>query len=126
MGDIVLKRNNVVKRVDSEDKALALEVKGFVRNDGKNTKKSTNNAVNEDTVNELKARLIESGKVIETANIRRGELEKELSDTKEKLEEASKGAEEADKKITALENELSGTKEQLEAAVKKNKAADKK
>lgn len=126
MGDIILKRANVVKRVDSEDKALALEAKGFVRNDGKSTRESTNNAANEDAINELKAQLIEAGKVIETADIRKGELEKELSDTKEKLEEASKYAKEADKKIAYLETELSGTKEQLEAAVKKNKAADKK
>lgn len=126
MGDIILKKNNVVKRVDSEDKALALEVKGFVRNDGKNTKKSTDNATNEDVINGLKAQLVEAGKVIETADIRRGELEKELSDTKEKLKEASEYAEKADKKIAVLENELAGVREQLEAAVKKNKATDKK
>ena len=29
MGDIVLRRANVVKRVDSEDKAQALEAKAF-------------------------------------------------------------------------------------------------
>lgn len=101
MGDITLRKANVVKRVGSEDKALALEAKGFIRTDGKVTKKS------------------------ETSDARMGELEKELTETKEKLEEASKYAEEADKKIAALEAELSGTKEQLEAAVKKNKAAEK-
>lgn len=31
MSEIILKRANVVKCVDSEDKALALELKGFVR-----------------------------------------------------------------------------------------------
>ena len=35
MSEIELKRANVVKRVDSEDKAKALEAKGFVRTDGK-------------------------------------------------------------------------------------------
>lgn len=34
MSEIELKRANVVKRVDSEDKAKALEAKGFVRTDG--------------------------------------------------------------------------------------------
>lgn len=31
MKEIVLKRANVVKQVDSEDKAKALEAKGFIR-----------------------------------------------------------------------------------------------
>lgn len=33
--EIVLKKENVVKRVDSEDKAKALEAKGFVRQNEK-------------------------------------------------------------------------------------------
>ncbi len=126
MNEIVLKRANVVKRVDSEDKAKALEAQGFVRADGKSVKKSANNAASEVVINELKAELLEAGKVIEKADERRGELEKELADTKEKLEEASEYAAEADKKIEALTQELAGTREQLEAAVKKNKTADKK
>ena len=126
MSEIELKRANVVKRVDSEDKAKALEAKGFVRTDGTVTNKTESNAASEAVINELKEQLLKAGKVIEASDARRGELEKELTSTKEKLEEASKYAEEADKKIATLEAELSGTKEQLEAALKKNKAAVKK
>lgn len=126
MSEIELKRANVVKRVDSEDKAKALEAKGFFRTDGTVTKKSESNAASEAVINELKEQLLKAGKVIEASDTRRGELEKELTSMKEKLEEASKYAEEADKKIATLEAELSGTKEQLEAALKKNKAAEKK
>ena len=126
MSEIELKRANVVKRVDSEDKAKALEAKGFVRTDGTVANKTESNAAYEAVINELKEQLLKAGKVIEASDARRGELEKELTSTKEKLEEASKYAEEADKKIATLEAELSGTKEQLEAALKKNKAAEKK
>ena len=126
MSEIELKRANVVKRVDSEDKAKALEAKGFVSTDGTVTNKTESNTASEALINELKEQLLKAGKVIEVSDARRGELEKELTSTKEKLEEASKYAEEADKKIATLEAELSGTKEQLEAALKKNKAAEKK
>lgn len=126
MSEIELKRANVVKRVDSEDKAKALEAKGLVRTDGTVANKTESNAAYEAVINELKEQLLKAGKVIEASDARRGELEKELTSTKEKLEEASKYAEEADKKIATLEAELSGTKEQLEAALKKNKAAEKK
>lgn len=119
MSEIELKRANVVKRVDSEDKAKALEAKGFVRTDGTVANKTESNAAYEAVINELKEQLLKAGKVIEASDARRGELEKELTSTKEKLEEASKYAEEADKKIATLEAELSGTKEQLEAALKK-------
>ena len=119
MSEIELKRANVVKRVDSEDKAKALEAKGFVRTDGTVANKTESNAASEAVINELKEQLLKAGKVIEASDARRGELEKELTSTKEKLEEA-------DKKIATLEAELSGTKEQLEAALKKNKAAEKK
>ena len=107
MSEIELKRANVVKRVDSEDKAKALEAKGFVRTDGTVTNKTESNAASEAVINELKEQLLKAGKVIEASD-------------------ASKYAEEADKKIATLEAELSGTKEQLEAALKKNKAAEKK
>lgn len=40
MSEIVLKRANVVKCVDSEEKALELELKGFVRVEARMTKKS--------------------------------------------------------------------------------------
>lgn len=114
MGDIVLRRANVVKRVDSEDKAQALEAKGFLR-DGKEIQTGAPAA----NAAELKEQLIQAGKVIETADKRRGELEAELTDTKEQLDAALK-------ENASLKTELSGMKEQLEAAVKKNKAAEKK
>lgn len=44
MSEIELKRANVVKRVDSEDKAKALEAKGFVRTDGTVANKTESNA----------------------------------------------------------------------------------
>lgn len=115
MNEIVLKRANVVKRVDSEERAKALEAKGFVRADGKTVQKAASGS----EVEELKSQLIKAGEVIKTADERRKELEKELSDTTAKLEESSK-------KIEDLTQELAGTREQLEAAVKKNKAAEKK
>ena len=43
MSEIELKRANVVKRVDSEDKAKALEAKGCVRTDGTVTNKTESN-----------------------------------------------------------------------------------
>ena len=93
MSEIELKRANVVKRVDSEDKAKALEAKGFVRTDGTVANKTESNAAYEAVINELKEQLLKAGKVIEASDARRGELEKELTSTKEKLEEASKYAE---------------------------------
>lgn len=114
MGDIVLRRANVVKRVDSEDKAQALEAKGFLR-DGEKAPAGVPAA----DAAELKEQLIKAGKVIEAADKRRGELEAELADTKEQLDAALK-------ENASLKTELSGMKEQLEAAVKKNKAAEKK
>ncbi len=115
MSDIILRRANVVKKVDSEDKAKALEAKGFIRDGAK--KSTAGNSAKE--VTELKKSLVEAGKVIEQGDKRRGELETELADTKAKLEEANKAVE-------ALTLELNGTKEQLEAAVKKNKEDTKK
>ena len=85
MSEIELKRANVVKRVDSEDKAKALEAKGFVRTDGTVTNKTESNAASEAVINELKEQLLKAGKVIEASDARRGELEKELTSTKEKL-----------------------------------------
>lgn len=54
MSEIELKRANVVKRVDSEDKAKALEAKGFVRTDGTVANKTESNAASEAVINELK------------------------------------------------------------------------
>lgn len=113
MEKIELKRANVVKVVDSEDKAKVLEEKGFVRTDGKTVTSS------DVTVEELKAELVKAGEIIAAGEKRKSELE-------EKLKEASEYAEKADEEIAELKAELSGTKEQLEAAVKQNKAASKK
>lgn len=111
--EIILKKANVVKQVDSEDKAKVLEAKGFVR-DGttaKNVLKSGSNiAALEKEVAELKESLTRASETIETANQRKGELEKELSETKEKLEEVTKHSQEADGKIKALEKELETAK----------------
>ncbi|MCD7812131.1 MAG: hypothetical protein LUG91_09855 [Ruminococcus sp.] len=95
---IELRKDNVVKNVDSEDRAKALMAKGFVRTDGKGAGK---------------VKAANSGKEL-------AEVQAKLADTQAKLEEASKYAEEADKKIDSLTLELEGTKEQLEAAVKAN------
>ena len=78
MSEIELKRANVVKRVDSEDKAKALEAKGFVRTDGTVANKTESNAAYEAVINELKEQLLKAGKVIEASDARRGDLEKEL------------------------------------------------
>ena len=92
MSEIELKRANVVKRVDSEDKAKALEAKGFVRTDGTVTNKTESNAASEAVINELKEQLLKAGKVIEAT------LEAELSGTKEQLEAALKKNKAAEKK----------------------------
>lgn len=113
MEKIELKRANVVKVVDSENKAKALEEKGFIRSDGKTAVASGV------AVEELKAQLVKAGEIIAAGDKKRAELE-------EKLKEASEYAEKANKEIAELKEELSGTKEQLEAAVKQNKAASKK
>ncbi|MCM1212917.1 MAG: hypothetical protein NC331_16645 [Lachnospiraceae bacterium] len=110
MGEIVLKRANVVKKVDSEDRAAELESKGFVRTDGKASRSV------DPEVAQLKEALARAGKAIDAADARKGELEMELSAVREQLTEA-------EGRIGYLETELAGTKEQLEAAVKKNKDA---
>lgn len=138
MEKIELRRANVVKQVDSEDRAKVLEARGFVRTDGKSAKAMSADIAEE--VKELKKSLAEASKVMEKADEVRGNLEKELSETKEKLQAAEDKAEAAErelesvkaqlqdteKKAQALETELEGTKEQLEEAVKQNKAASKK
>ena len=97
MSEIELKRANVVKRVDSEDKAKALEAKGFVRTDGTVTNKTESNAASEAVINELKEQLLKAGKVIEASDARRGELEKELTSTKEN--DVASSQEQEDSKI---------------------------
>lgn len=115
MSEIELKRENVVKRVDSEDKAKALEAKGFVRTDGKTVK----TPAAKDNTEKLQKELADTKTQLQEAVEKAEASEKELSDTKEQLQEA-------EKKIQTLEADLKGTKEQLEAAVKQNKDANKK
>ena len=110
---IVLKKDNVVKEVDSEDKAVALEAKGFLRLGG--TVLQVFSPAEE--VVKLKQQLSKAAETIEISNKRKAELEEELASVKHQLQEAGQ-------EIQALKNELEGTKEQLEAAVKKNKAAN--
>lgn len=104
--DITLRKDNVVKKVTSEDMAAALEAKGFVR-DGADP------AAAAATVDELKRQLVKASEAVSAADEKRGETEKELKDAKENLEEANKN-------IAELTMELDRTKEQLEAALKKN------
>ncbi len=119
---IELRKDNVVKRVASEDEARVLEARGFFRTDGKTARKTSSDA----EVKALNEQLVRAAEVIEAADRRKGELEKELADTKAELEEASRHAEDADKQIASLTQELEGTREQLETAVKKNKTTEKK
>ena len=115
MGNIKLKRANVVKEVDSEDRAKALEAKGFVRTDGKSTKAPAGKG----DADKLQKELTETKEKLQTAEGKAEAAEKELESVKAQLQET-------EKKAQALETELEGTKEQLEAAVKQNKAASKK
>lgn len=115
-----------MKRVDSEDKAKALEAKGFVRTDGTVTNKTESNAASEAVINELKEQLLKAGKVIEASDARRGELERSDFNERKAGRRLLNTQKKLIKKIATLEAELSGTKEQLEAALKKNKAAEKK
>lgn len=115
MSEIVLKRANVVKRVDSEDRAKALETKGFVRTDGKTAKVPAGKS---DT-DKLQKELTETKEKLQIAEGKAEAAEKEMESVKEKLQDA-------ENKIQALETELEGTREQLEAAVKQNKATSKK
>lgn len=93
MEKIVLRMGNVVKEVDSEEKAKDLEEKGFCR-DGKKPK-----SISKETM---------------------ADLEKENALLQERLQEAEEYAKNADEKIAGLERELEGTREQLKAAVETN------
>lgn len=115
MGNIKLKRANVVKEVDSEDRAKALEAKGFVRTDGKSAKAPAGKG----DADKLQKELAETKEQLQAAEGKAEAAEKELESVKAQLQDA-------EKKAQALETELEGTKEQLEAAVKQNKAAGKK
>ena len=94
MDKIKLKRANVVKEVDSEDRAKALEAKGFVRTDRKTTETPTSKTGSDKLQKELKennAQLQEAKKKVQA-------LETELDGTKEQLEAAVKKNKAVDKK----------------------------
>lgn len=117
MDKIVLRRDNVVKEVESEDLAAALEAKGFLR-DG----------VKKKDIADPKALTTEMESIAKTNEMlekRCDELETENAELKEKLAETTKYAGDCDKEIEELKTELSGTKEQLEAAIKKNNSKTK-
>ncbi len=122
---IVLRKENVVKEVESEDRAKALEAKGYIRDGAGPSAGGKDPAALLKENAELKDSLIRASQAMEQKDQRLGALEKELKDTKEKLEEASAYAEDADRQISTLTQELQGTKEQLETAVRKNAASGK-
>lgn len=125
MDKIVLRNGNVVKEVESEDRAKALELKGFIRDGAEPTTKAEDTKALEKELKEAKADLVRASEYIKTSDERKGELEKELDDTKAELETVKGQLEDEKKHTAALTQELEGTKEQLEVAVKKNTAAKK-
>lgn len=84
---ITLKKENVVKRVDSEARALALEMNGFVRMDGKSTKAPDAGAGDLEAV---KKELADAKEKLEAANKENAKLSQELVGTKEQLAAALK------------------------------------
>lgn len=94
MSEIVLKRANVVKRVDSEDKAKALEAQGFVRTDGKTAKAPAA----KDNTDKLQKELADTKEQLQEAEKKIQTLEAELKGTKEQLEAAVKKNKTAEKK----------------------------
>lgn len=94
MSEIVLKRANVVKRVDSEDKAKALEAQGFVRTDGKTAKAPAA----KDNTDKLQKELADTKEQLQEAEKKIQTLEAELKGTKEQLEAAVKKNKAAEKK----------------------------
>ncbi len=107
--DITLRKDNVVKKVASEDMAAALEAKGFTRDGAVPAAAAV-------TVDELNRQLVRASEAVSAADEKRGEAEAELKEVKKQLEEANK-------KNAELARELDGTKEQLDAALKKNAEA---
>lgn len=95
MGEIVLKRANVVKRVDSEDKAKALEARGFARTDGKTVQAS---AAKDNNTSKLEKELADAREELQGAKKEIQSLKTELEGTKEQLEAATKKNRAAEKK----------------------------
>lgn len=110
MVKIVLKRANVVKQVDSEERAAALEEKGFLR-EGAVPKAPPGE---EKRTEALKQELTEIRKQLAAANKEIERLQQELKGTTKQLAAANK-------EIEKLQQELKGTTEQLEAALKQNR-----
>lgn len=123
MDKITLRNGNVVKEVESEDRAKALEAKGFTRDGAAPAARDTKALEKE--LKKAKEDLTRASEYMEASNRRRGELEKELAATKSELETVTGQLEEEKKKTAGLAQELEGTKEQLGAAVRKNTAARK-
>lgn len=94
MSEIVLKRANVVKRVDSEDKAKALEAGGFVRTDGKTVQ-------------------------VPAAKDNTGKLEKELADAREKLQGAEKEIQILKTELESTKEQLEAAVKKNKAAEKR-------
>lgn len=111
--EIKLRKDNVVKSVDSEEKAKALMAKGFVRMDGKGVQ-----SVSKENVERLEKELTGAKKKLQEAEEKAAKAEKEL-------DAALKQVKASEKETENLKHELEGTKEQLEAALKKNKSAEK-
>lgn len=125
MDKITLRNGNVVKEVESEDRAKALEAKGFVRDGAAPASTAGNTKALEKELKKAKEDLTKAAEYIAICDRRKGELEKELADIKSELETVNGKLEEEKKRTAALAQELEGTKEQLEAAVKKSAAVKK-
>lgn len=106
MAKITLKKENVIKQVESEAQAMALRLKGFLPLDANGQVMARNEENQADAEKET--------------------LKKELEETRKKLAEACAYAERSDERIAVLKQELDGTKEQLEAALKQNRQQEKK
>ena len=125
MDKITLRNGNVVKEVESEDRAKALEAKGFVRDGAVPVTEAGDTKALEKELKKTKEDLVRASEYMEASDKHKGELEKELADTKAELETVKGQLEEEKKNTATLAQELEGTKEQLKAAVKKNTAAKK-
>lgn len=112
MSKITLRKENVVKVVDSEDAALRLELRGFIRDSASASAGSGVSGKDAPDVSALMQEFKRASEAVETAHKRCGAAEKELAKVKKQLEAANK-------ENSVLKQELQGTKEQLEAAVKK-------
>lgn len=84
---ITLKKENVVKRVDSEARALVLELKGFARTDGKSAKAPD---IGVGGLEAVKKELADTKEKLEAANKENAKLSQELDGTKEQLATALK------------------------------------